>query len=140
MQRHVGTELDYVRRRHRHELRERAVLVQAVDLRADADVAVAGAALGALAADDVHLRGDVVADADAVAVGALADLLDEAAELVAVDSRRRHGVADRRVPVVDVLVGAADGRGGDADQDLVRPRLRVGTLADLRSGRTIDGV
>src|SRR2546430_10177716 len=40
---------------------------QAVDLRTDADVAVAGAALRALAADDVHLRGDVVADADAVA-------------------------------------------------------------------------
>src|SRR5205823_1982159 len=75
----------------------------------------------------------------AVAVGALADLLDEAAELVAVDARRRYGVADRRVPVVDVLVGAADRRGGDADQDLVRARLRVGTLADLRAGRTIDG-
>src|SRR6185436_3772287 len=124
---------------HFHELREGAVLVQAVDLRADADVAVAGTALRALAADDVHLRGDVVADGDALAVGALADLLDEAAELVAVNARRLHGVLDRRIPVVDVLVGPADGRGGDADEDLVRAGGGVGALRHFGAGKTIDG-
>ena len=45
-----------------------------------------------LAADDVHLRRDVVADgqrAFVIARRAGAELLDEAAELVAVDARRR---------------------------------------------------
>ena len=90
-QRHVARQFHHVRRRHAYEFGERAVLVQAVDPGADADVSVAGAALCALAADDVHLGGDVVTDGQTPfvrALRAIADGLDESAELVAVDARR----------------------------------------------------
>src|SRR5258708_6247900 len=127
-QRHVGSELDDVRGRHLDEFGEGPIFVQAVDLRAGTDVAVAGAALRALAANHVHLRGHVVADSEVLALRALAESLDEAAELVAVDARRRHRVADRRVPVIDVFVGAADGRGGDADEHFVRAGNGDGTV------------
>src|SRR5256885_1201137 len=56
---HVGPELDHIRSGESDELRKRAVLVQAVDFRPDADVAVAAAALQAFATDNVHLRRDV---------------------------------------------------------------------------------
>src|ERR1700682_1178505 len=63
-------------------------------------------------------------------MGALAELFDEAAELVAVDARRRQRVLDRRIPVIDVFVGAADGGGGDADEDLVGAGRRNRTVAN----------
>ena len=98
--------------------------------------------LRTLAADDVHLGGDVVADCELAFVDALrarAELLDEAAELVAVNARRRDLVADRRIPVIDVLVGAADGGGGDADQHFIRAGFRDGTVADRCALGAIDG-
>src|SRR5260370_27697838 len=101
------------------ECGEGPVCGRALDLRAGTGGAVAGAGLGALAADQVDLRGHVIADGEVLALRALAESLDEAAELVAVDARRRHGIADRRVPMIDVFVRAADGRGGDADEHLV---------------------
>ncbi len=137
-QRHVRAEPDHVRRRHLHELGEGAVFVQAVDLRARADVAVAGAALRALAADNVHLGGDIVADGEVLALRAFSELLDEAAEFVAVDPRRRHRLLNRRVPVVDVLVGAADGGRCDTDEHLVRARHRNGTLANFRTLASVE--
>ncbi len=140
-ERNVRRKLDHVRRRNLHEFGEGAVLVQAVDLRADADVPVAGAALRTLAADDVHLRRDIVADVQRPfvrALGAFADLLDEAAELMSVDARRRDGLLDRRIPVIDVLVRAADRSGGDADQHFAGTGLRIGTFANCSPFRTIE--
>ena len=141
-QRNVGAELYHVCRRHFHEFGERAILVQSVDSRAIADVAVAAAAARAFTADDVHLGGDVVADLEMSFVRALrarAKLFDEAAELVAVDARRRDFVADRRIPVIDVFVGAADGRGGDADQHLIGAGFGNWAIADGCALGTIDG-
>src|SRR5438270_649044 len=91
------------------------------------------AALRAFAVDDVHLGRDVVADAESGTVGAFADLLDEAAELMAVNARGRHFVADRFIPMVDVLVGSADRRGGDADQHLIGGGCGARALANFRS-------
>src|SRR5262249_54967723 len=134
----VGSELDQVRRRHFHELGERPVLVKTVDLCARADMPLPGAALRTLAANDVHLRGDVIAGGDVLAMSAFAELFHEAAKLVAVNPRRAHGIADRRVPVIDVLVRSANRGGGDADQDLIRTGFRYGTLSNFGSGCTVN--
>src|SRR5207253_9787961 len=97
----------------------------------------AGAALRAFVVDDVHLRGDVVADAEAGTLRALADLLDESVELVAVDARRFHRVVDRRIPVIDVLIRSAYGGGPDADEHLIRRGHWTGTVANFCSFGTV---
>jgi hypothetical protein len=104
-------------------------------------VTVARAALIALAADDVHLRGDVVADGERAFVcarRAIAERLDETAEFVSVNARRLHLRTDRRIPVIDVFVGAADGGAGDADQDLAGTRFRHRTVANFGPFRTVE--
>src|SRR5947209_3515880 len=83
----VTASLHHVGRGHLHEFGECSVFVQAVDARAVADVAVAGAAARTLAADHVHLGGDVVPDFEMAFVPALrarSELFDEAAELVSI--------------------------------------------------------
>ena len=67
----------------------------------------------------------------------VAEFFDESAKLVSVDPRRADFVADRRIPVVDVLVGSADCSGGDADQDFVGTRLRNGAVADGSAFRSV---
>src|SRR2546428_4813526 len=137
-QRNERPEADDIRSGDLHELGEGAILVQAENLRSDADVTVARAALKAGAAGDVHLRGNILPDLELFAAAALADGLDESAELVSVDARWANGIANRRIPAIDVLVRSADGRGSDADQHLVGAGLGNGTVANLRSGHTIN--
>src|SRR6266540_1215947 len=100
----VRSELDHVRSRHFYELRKGSVIVQTEDLGASADVSLTRTALRTLAADDVHLGRDVVADAHVLAAGAFAESFHESAEFVTVNARKMHRLADRGIPVVDVFV------------------------------------
>src|SRR5439155_22195988 len=120
------------RRRYGDVAGERAVAVDAEDARALAHVRVAGAALEAHAAGDVALRGDVVADRDVP--DELPALDDGAGELVAKRERRDDPALRPRVPPVDVQVGAADARGLDLDQHLVRRGLRDRDLVETQAG------
>ena len=115
-------------------LGEGAVGVDADDLHVLADVRLAGAALQALAAGDVHLGGDEVAFLHAGDI--FADGLDGAAELVAGNERGMNAALRPLVPLIDVQVGAANGRDFDLDQDFVRTECGIGNFADLcaRSG------
>ena len=106
-----------VRGRHRDELGEGAVPVDADDLGALAEVGRAQAALQAVAADDVAFGRDQVADGEqARGLGFAAELDDLAGELVADDDRGLEPVAGPAVPFPDVEVGAADARMVHADQ------------------------
>src|SRR5205085_12457863 len=97
----------------------RAIAMKSENLRARADVTLPGAALRAFAADDMHLGRNVIADGEVLALCALAEALDESAEFVAVDARQRHGIADRRIPMVDVFVCSADRRRRAAHQNFI---------------------
>src|SRR5690606_3331072 len=96
-----------------------------------AEVPAAGEAVAALAADDVPLGGDQLADLEPLYVAAQGG--DVAGELVA----HGHGGGDGRpgpvVPLVDVEVGAADARGVHPDQDLVRTGLGYRDLLEGES-------
>ncbi len=88
-----------------------------------ADVRLANAALQALAAGHVHLGGNEVAflhAGDFIANG-----FDGAAELVAGDERRMNAALCPLVPLVNVQIGAADGRHLDLDQYIGRAILRL---------------
>ena len=77
-----------VRGRHRDELGERAVPVDADDLGALAEVGRAQAALEAVAADDVAFGGDQVADREQPGRRGLAAELDDLAGELVADRRR----------------------------------------------------
>ena len=114
------------RLRHGDVLRERAVAVDAEDLRALAHVRAAGTAVEAAAARDVALGRHVVADRDVTDGAAGVD--DGPGELVAERERRDDPVLRPRVPAEDVQVGAADARRLDLDEHLVVARNRDGDL------------
>ena len=114
--RHLGRELGAVvlpdhRLRNDDELGERAVAVDAEDLRLLAHVRLPGAAVEAHAAGDVALGGDVVAADDGAHV--LAGLDDGACELVPERQRRVDPSLRPVVPAEDVQVGPAHARGLD---------------------------
>ena len=88
-------------------------------------VALVTLAEEAVPAEDARVDGHAVADLEVVDAGA--DLCDLAGQLVAADQRVRR----EEVAVEDVLIGAADAARGDADEDLVRPRLGSGHVAHL---------
>ncbi len=99
-----------------------------------AEVAVAGAALEAVAADDVPFRRDQVADGEQPFRFRLRPhLLDPAGELVADDHRRLEPVAGPGVPFPDVEVGAADTRVVDPDQDVIGAAGGNGHLPQLHA-------
>src|SRR5690606_8395876 len=108
--------------RHDDVFGERAVAVDADADGVGAQVLLAGAAVAAVAADDVALGRHPLAD------GVTGDARPEsghaAHELVADDQALADGPLGPFVPEVDVQVGAADGGLLDPDQDLVRPWLR----------------
>ncbi len=84
-----------------------AIAIDADDLDVLADVTLAGAALQALAAGDMHLRRDEVALFYAGNLAANGG--DMTAELVAGNQRRRNASLRPGIPVVDVQIGTADG-------------------------------
>ena len=110
--------------RERKKFGEGAGAVDADALGVGAEVAPAGEAVAAVAADDVALAGDDVAFAEVVDVGSGAD--DPADELVADDHRDGDGLLRPGVPVVNVHVGAADAGAQHLDEAIVDPHLRDG--------------
>ena len=96
---------------------EGAVPADAEPDRAGAEVAAAGQAVPAAAADDVALTRHQVARLEVVDVAA--DLDDLADELVADDQRRDDRAAGPRVPRLDMQVRAADAGAVHADQHVV---------------------
>ena len=110
------------RLRHGDVLREGAVAVDAEYLRALAHVCLPRAAMEAVAARDVALGRDVVADRDVA--NASPDVDDGPGELVPERQRRRDALLRPGVPVHDVEVGAANARSLDEDEDLVVGRRR----------------
>jgi hypothetical protein len=113
-------------------LGEGALAVHADTLGVLAEVAAAGEAVAADAADDVALAIDKVAGLEADHVAA--DLLDHADKLVSDDHRHRDGLLGPRVPVVDVDVGAADRSLLDLDQHVVDAGFRHRDLGELEPG------
>ena len=113
-------------------LGEGAGPVDADALRVLAEMAAAGQAVAAAAADDVPLAGDDVADLEVVDVAADRD--DPADELVADHHRHGDGLLRPGVPVVDVDVGAADGRLVDLDQHVVDADFGHGISSSHRPG------
>ena len=118
---------------HCHEVGEDAVAVDAEDAGLRAEVALAGAAQDAGAADHVGLHRDQRAQrgaGDAVAVAH-----HDAAHLVAHDHRRRDdAIGGPGVPVADVEVGAADRRRLHLQEHLAPPRPRRRHLTHLEAG------
>ena len=137
---HRGVERHDVERGHDDVLREAAVAVNAEDPGVLADVALSGAAGTARAAGHVHLGGDVLADLEVRPLAARPERDDLAAELVAVDARRLDHARHRRVPLVDVFVGAADGGGEDLDEDLGLAGDGNGDGPDLGGGGAGGGL
>ena len=127
-----------VRHRQRDVLGERAGPLDAEADRVGAQVAPAGHAVAAAAADDVPLAADEVAGREVADVRA--DLDDLADELVADHERHRDRLLRPRVPAVDVEVGAADARRADPDQDVVDPDLGLGDVLEPepRLGLALD--
>src|SRR5690606_30784354 len=107
--------------RHHDVLREGAVAVHADANRVGAQVLAPGAAVAAVAADDVALGRDPLPDP--VAGHARAEAGDPADELVADHQALRNRALGPFIPEVDVQVGAADGGLLEADQHLVRTRF-----------------
>ena len=95
-------------------------------------MAVAGAALQAVAADDVSLGRHELPDLE------LGDALshghDFARELVADDDRRVDASLRPAVPIGDMQIGAADPRVADRDQHLTRSRAGLGDGSDAEAG------
>ena len=131
--RNGGIELPDIGFGNDHVLGEGAVGIDADDFHVLADVRFAGAALQALAASHVHLGGDKVAFFHAGDF--IAESRDFAAEFVAGNQRRVNAVLRPAIPVVDVQVGAADGRDFHFDQDVVASEGGNLYFADLRARR-----
>src|SRR5690606_11882398 len=108
--------------RHDDVFGERAIAVHADADRVRAQVRAAAAAVAAMAADDVALGRNALAEP--VAGYARAQFLDPADELVTDHQARTDRALAPLVPQVDVQVGAADGGLLDLDQHLVGARLR----------------
>ena len=124
-------ELPDVRFRNHDVVGKGAVGVHADDLHVLADVRFADAALQALAARYVHFGGDEVAFLDAGHF--VAYRFDRPAKLMAGNQRRMNTALRPLVPLINVQVGAADGRHFHLDQHIGGPKLRLGYFADLRA-------
>jgi Glycosyltransferase family 87 len=117
---------------HHHEGGEAAVDVHPEDAGVEADMEVPAQAGVAMPAHEVRFDGDPPAVLHVRASPAAHHL---AAELVADDPRRMHSRRRPGVPVIEVHVGAADGRRGDAQQQLAVARYRFGNIGEHQPGR-----
>ena len=124
-----------VRRRDGDVFRERAVPVDADDLRVPAHMRLPRTAELAVAADDVSFGGDPVPGLDVLDETARLDDLSH--ELVSEDERRIHAVLRPVVPLMDVEIRAADARASHLDQDLAGTDLGEGHVAQGEAGRRL---
>ncbi len=81
-----------------------------------------GTAVAAMTAGDVTFAGDPLADFEALDFAA--DLDDLADKFVADSHGDGNGILAPFVPIVDMDIGAADGRLFDFDQDIIVSGLR----------------
>jgi hypothetical protein len=116
-------QMEGVDRRDRQVLGEAARAVDADADRVAAQVAAPGAAVAAVAAGDMPLARDPLADLEAPNLAA--EARDLAGELVADGHGHRDRLLGPTVPVVDVNVGAADRGLADLDQHVVVADLRL---------------
>jgi len=101
---------------------KRAITVDAKDAHVLTEVEEAALALAAGVVDDVGFRGDERPGLDVR--HAVANRDDPTGHLVAEDPRRTNVLPGPVVPIVDVHVGAANGRRRHFDQDVFDARLR----------------
>jgi hypothetical protein len=94
--------------------------IDADDFHVLADVGLAGAALQALAAGDVHLGGNEVAFFNAGHF--IAESGDLAAKFMARNQRGMNPVLGPAVPVINVQIGAANRSYLYFDQNVARPK------------------
>ena len=97
-----------------------------------AEVAAAGQAVAALAADQVPFAADDIADLEVLDVAS--QFNDSPHEFVSDHHRDGHGLLGPGVPVVDVYVRSADSRTEDFDEDVVDPDLRHGYVFQGQAG------
>ncbi len=126
-------ELPDIRFRNHHVFGEGPVGIHADDFYVLADVRFASAALQTLAAGDVHLGGNEIAFLDAG--NFVAERRHFAAEFMAGNQRRMNPVLRPAVPLVNVQIGAADGRNFDFDQYIGPAKGWNLDLADFRARR-----
>jgi hypothetical protein len=113
-------------------LGERAVAADAEPHCVPAQVPPPGQAVAALAAHQVALAADQVADLDVGDVPA--DVGDLADELVAEHQRGAHGLPRPAVVGADVQVRAADAGAEHLDQDVARADGRLGHVSQPQAG------
>src|SRR5205823_14483386 len=101
--------------------------------RVGAQRAASGHAVAALAADDVALGTNQLADVDGL--DALAQRGNLTDELMTDDQALLDGGLRPFVPCVDVQVGTADACTEDADQHLARAGLWLGDIFEPQAGR-----
>src|SRR5580700_5116797 len=126
-----GIELPDIRFRDDDVFGEGAICIDADDLHVLANVGFAGAALQAFAASHVHFGGNEIAFLNTGHF--IAESGHLAAEFVAGNQRRMDALLRPAVPVVDVQVGAADGRNLHLDQHIARAEGWNLYLADFRA-------
>ena len=113
------------------EFGETAVRVDAEDFDILADVRLAHAAWAAMAAIDMHFRADEISRFDGGDF--VADFLHDAAEFVAEGERRLDAGSGPTIPAVNVKIGAADGSGANANENLRGAERWNGDGFDLRA-------
>src|SRR5687768_15990852 len=125
-------EVPHVRRRHRDELLEAAVEVDADDSGEGTKVSVARSEQQRSPIDDMSLGGDAVSLAD---IGdEPPDLHDISRELVADVEWRVAQALGRRVRVVDVDVGSTDAGSAHPDEYLITAALLLRPILQLEYG------
>src|SRR6202034_4766510 len=126
-----GIELPDIRLRDHHVFGKGAVGVDADDLHALANVRFAGTALQTFAASDMHLGGNEVAFLNTGDL--VAESGDFPTKLMPGDQRRVNTILGTAVPVIDVEIGAADGRHLHFDQHVATSEGRDLYFANIRS-------
>src|SRR5205085_8634568 len=115
-----------------HVFREAAVHIDANDPHALANVALAGPALKAPPARDVHFGGDKVSLAASRDV--VSDRFYDSTELVTEHQRRMKTALRPAVPTVDVQISAAHRSGRHPDQNIVSADFRHRDSPELGAG------
>src|SRR5690348_6474127 len=129
MFRNGGIDFPDVARGDADKFGEAAVGIYADNFHVAAKMRLSGATGAAMAAVHMHLGADEIAGLERFDFGA--DFFDGPAEFVAEGHRRANARGGPFVPMVDMKVGAADGGGADADENVRRAKRRDGNGFEL---------